>query len=88
MKIENIKKPFVLIGLGLVNILHGGLHLIQFLQSILLVNESVTHHDSGLDRILHNPIFALVWGLVGLMTLYIGIKDYIHHRKCKHKHGY
>jgi hypothetical protein len=47
------------------------------------------HHDESLlDKIMHNPIFALAMGLVGILTLVIGIKDYRHHRKCKteHKH--
>jgi len=26
---------------------------------------------------------SLVWALVGLSTLILGIKDYLHHKKCK-----
>jgi len=33
---------------------------------------------------LHNPYFAILWGIVGLFTLWIGIKDFIHHKKCNH----
>jgi hypothetical protein len=43
------------------------------------------HHDEGLvESILHNPVFAFVWGIIGLLTLWIGIKDFKHHNKCDH----
>lgn len=83
---KSIKKHVFLIGAGIINLLHGSLHLIQFLQSLLLVKESMSNHESKLDSFLHNPILSLVWGLIGLVTLVIGIKDFLHHKKCKHEH--
>ncbi len=87
----SIKKSIVLISLGVINLLHAILHTIQFIQSMLLVNAATfgsqhlhTHDETFIDSILHNPYFAIVWGLIGLLTLWIGIKDFIHHRNCKH----
>lgn len=34
--------------------------------------------------LLHSPYFAILWAIVGIFTLWIGIKDFIHHNKCKH----
>lgn len=83
-----VKKSVIIIGIGIINLLHGGLHIIQFIQSLILVKESMSQHkDEGIiDTILHNPIFAFVWALIGLTTLWMGIKDFRHHRKCNHKH--
>jgi hypothetical protein len=74
------KKSFLLIGLGGINILHAGLHLLQFIQSIILVTNS--SHCEDEDGLLHNPIFNLIWAIVGLLTLYVGIKDFRHHNHC------
>jgi hypothetical protein len=35
-----------------------------------------------LDAVLHSPILSIVWAVIGLITLYIGIKDFMHHKKC------
>lgn len=76
------KKSVLLIGLGSINLLHAGLHLLQFLQSILLVTTNVCQHN-----IFTNPIFNLIWVFIGLFTLIIGIKDFKHHKKCNDKNG-
>lgn len=75
------KKSVLLISIGSINIIHALLHLLQFLQSLLLASNSLIPEDS----ILHNPIFGLIWGIIGLITLYIGIKDFNHHKSC-HSH--
>lgn len=87
---KGLKKSMVLIGLGLINLLHAGLHILQFIQSMILVRAAsfgpkVEHVDKSLiDAMLHSPYFAVLWTIVGLFTLVIGIKDFIHHRKCNH----
>lgn len=82
---KELKKSMVLIGLGVINLLHAGLHILQFIQSIILVRASMeTHHHGLFDTMLHSPYFAILWAIVGLFTLWIGIKDFIHHRKCNH----
>jgi uncharacterized membrane protein len=86
---QKIKRSLLFIGLGTINLLHAGLHIIQFIQSLFLVSMSVEHHhhhhdESFLETLLHNPIFALIWGIIGILTLIIGIKDFKHHNKCKH----
>lgn len=82
---KKFKSSIILIGVGLLNLLHASLHIIQFIQSIILVKESVSNHnhdESFIDSLLHNPYFAILWGLIGISTLIIGIKDYKHHKKC------
>lgn len=85
-----MKKYFILIFLGFINVLHAGLHLIQAFQSFILIKSSLNHEhdDNWIDKILHNPIFAVVWGIIGIFTLWIGIRDFIYHnkhKKCNHK---
>ena len=86
-----MKRSLVLISVGLLNFLHGAFHVIQFIQSMMLVAYSTNHdhhvHDSSfIDKMMHSPVFSIFWGAVGILTLVIGIKDYIHHKKCDHKH--
>lgn len=85
---KGIRKSIVIIGIGMLNLLHATLHIIQFIQSMILVKESMNEHsnETGIDAFLHNPFVAIVWGLIGLGTLWMGIKDFRHHRKCNHKH--
>jgi hypothetical protein len=45
------------------------------------------HHDGIIENIMHHPIFALLMGIIGILTLVIGIRDYRHHKKCEtHEH--
>lgn len=75
-----MRKYWILIGAGGLNLLHGLLHIFQFIQSIFLIGSS---HNEHLDNLLHNPILSLIWAVVGLATLIIGIRDFKHHKKCK-----
>ena len=76
-----MRKALLLIGLGGINILHGLLHLIQFIQSILLVGNILP--NNRIETILHSKVLTLVWAIVGIITLYIGIRDFTHHKNCK-----
>ena len=81
-------KSITLMGIGLLNLLHASSHILQFIQSALLVSTSVAHehnNDSWIETVLHNPFLNIVWGFVGIFTLYIGIKDFKHHNNCKRK---
>jgi membrane-bound ClpP family serine protease len=69
----------MLIILGLTNTIHGLLHLVQFAQSMLLL----TNNDK-IKHLIENPIFTAIMGIVGILTLIVGIKDFTHHKKCKH----
>ena len=79
-----MKKHLILISVGLLNTIHGSFHLIQFVQSIILVAYASEHHEehSGIEYIMHHPLFSFVMGIIGVLTLVIGIKDYRHHKKC------
>jgi len=84
------KRAIVLISVGFLNFVHGMLHVVQFIQSIMLVAYSTQHHhhpESMIDKILHHPVLAFVWAIIGLLTFVIGVRDFKHHRKCDaHKH--
>jgi hypothetical protein len=82
-----MKKSIGLISIGILNLLHASSHIVQFIQSALLVTTSVAHNhenESFIESLLHNPILNIIWALVGIFTLYIGIKDFRHHNSCKH----
>ena len=66
--------------IGSANVLHGGLHVLQFIQSVFLVVKSTQDHETGF---LHSPLWGLVWAALGILSLYIGIKDFRHHRNHK-----
>lgn len=75
-----MRKGITFIGIGLFNILHASLHIVQFIQSVILIGYST---ESPLaEKILDSPIFSLIMGIVGIVTLSIGLKDYFHHKKC------
>jgi hypothetical protein len=84
-----MKKAIILISVGILNLLHGMLHIVQFIQSLLLVSYSIETHnhdnESWIQHFLHNPFFAFFWAIIGVLTFIIGIKDYRHHKKCDHK---
>ena len=86
--LNKMKRSTILIGLGSLNFIHGILHILQFIQSVLLVSSSLKEDNhTGLDAVLHSPILSIVWSVIGLITLYIGIKDFRHHKKCR-KHDF
>ena len=84
-----MRKAIILISVGILNFLHGMLHIVQFIQSILLVSYSIEtdtrESESWIQHFLHNPFFALFWAVIGVLTFIIGIKDYRHHKKCNHE---
>ena len=87
-----MKKHIVLISVGVLNVLHGSFHIIQFIQSMFFVAYAThehTHDEGFIEQVMHHPIFALLMGIIGILTLVIGIKDYRHHKKCQtepHEH--
>lgn len=72
-------KSLILIGVGVANIIHAILHFVQFLQSVLWISTQ----NETIDEILHTPVFSVIWALIGILSLWIGIKDFNHHKKCK-----
>lgn len=82
-----MKKGLLLIGVGIVNLTHALLHIVQFIQSMVLVKVyafglNQPADDGIIHKIMHSPYAAILWGLIGVYTLVIGIKDFNHHRKC------
>jgi hypothetical protein len=69
-----MKSYTIAIGVGILNFIHGVFHIIQFIQSIILINETHEHHSVW---------FSILWASIGLISLVIGIRDYTHHKKCK-----
>ena len=87
MKIrENrILKSISIIGVGILQLFHSLMHIVQFVQSVLLLHNSYNEHDHNnfIDEIQHHPIFIILWIIVGILTLKIGIDDYIKHKRKK-----
>ena len=81
-----MKRNILLITTGLFNLIHAFTHVIQFVQSLFLFKLSVSEHEehSFLDELLHNPYLSLIWATIGIVSLVVGIKDMIHHKKCSH----
>lgn len=81
-----MKKNLMLIIFGFINITHGTLHIVQAIQSLLFITYISEHEhekESMIDSVLHNPIFGISMAFIGIITLVIGIKDFIHHKKCE-----
>lgn len=72
-----MKKILLMIAVGAFNTMHSMLHIIQFLQSVFLAADS---HE--LDAVMEHPAFTAVMAIIGISSLAVGIKDFIHHRKC------
>jgi hypothetical protein len=74
----------IIIAVGVLNLIHGGIHIFQFLQSVLLTYYSLNHTENEtMEKIMESPWMALLWGALGIMTLWIGIRDYKHHKHHK-----
>lgn len=69
-----MRKSLTLIGIGSLNFIHGVLHIIQFVQGILMGTGYHIHLDS--------PWMSILWVSVGVFSLWTGIRDYRHHGKC------
>ena len=72
-----MKKILLIIAIGALNTMHGLLHIIQFMQSVFLATAE------QLDIVMEHPAFAVAMSIVGISSLVIGIKDFMHHRKCR-----
>jgi len=79
-----MKSYKLIIAVGAMNVIHGGVHIFQFIQSFLLSYYSLSHKDGEwVHKIMENPWMGLVWGILGILTLYIGFRDYKHHKHHK-----
>jgi len=80
-----MNKYKTIILLGVLNVIHGGIHIFQFLQSMALAyyyNIEGREHN-WLHGILEHPVTGFVMGFVGFLTLGIGYRDYKHHKNNK-----
>lgn len=74
----------IIIAVGVLNIIHGGIHIFQFIQSMLLTYYSFSDTKSvWIEKVMESPWMGLLWGALGFFTLYIGYNDYKHHKKHK-----
>ena len=79
-----MKKHVSLIFLGVLNIVHGSMHIFQLIQSIFMASYAFDKKsDSWVHRLMENPWMGLVWACIGVTTLVIGIRDYKHHHHHK-----
>lgn len=80
MNLKNINKSSILL---ILTGLHSLSHVIQFIQSVLLISHGIlenSHHAH--DVWFNNPYFNIFWGIVGVASLIIGLKNI----KSKHSH--
>jgi hypothetical protein len=69
------------IAFGFFNLLHGGIHILQSVQSFLLTYFSLSGKNiEWIDRVMESPWMGLFWGLLGIATIWIGYRDYKHHK--------
>jgi len=90
---ESIKEyagSITLIGYGALNTIHGGMHVVQAMQSFYLASHSVVEHAHGehseglmhvIEESMHNPYAGLFFGATGVLAIYLGIRDRKHHKK-------
>lgn len=78
-------KSFALIGIGALNLIHAGFHILQVVQSAFLMTAALDHENQWIEKVLHSPYLAILWGVIGLLTMFIGIWDFKHHRDCADK---
>ncbi len=72
-----MKKILLIIAIGALNTMHGLLHIIQFMQSVFLATAE------QLDIVMEHPAFAVAMSIVGISSLVIGIKDFMHHTEAR-----
>lgn len=75
------KKSLILISAGLANLIHAIFHILQVFQSYLLF-KSNTNRDFA-HYLMDNPYMSIIWAIIGIATLLIGVRDFIHHKKCQ-----
>lgn len=71
-----------LIAIGALNLLHGLMHLLQFVQSIFMASYSFGLLTDGgwLHKLMENPLMGLLWASIGITAVIVGIKDYKYHK--------
>ena len=80
-----MKKVSTLLVLGLLNVIHGLSHLLQLVQSLFLASYSFDKpkEPNWITNIIESPCMGFVWLLIGALTMYLGIRDFKHHKKHK-----
>lgn len=72
---------------GTLNLIHGAYHLIQTIQSTYLtasnfIENSWKHgSDNSLEKIFHNPYMGILWGAIGIGSIYMAYLDGKNHKK-------
>jgi len=70
--IKNKKKGLVFLSIGILNFSHGAFHIVQAVQSFFLLSYSIEHKEHE-----HNVFFAFLWAFVGVVSIYLSIKEYL-----------
>lgn len=73
-----MKKKFTLfiVSMGIFQIIHGISHIIPFIQSIIFFSYlkiDMIHH------FFNNPYMSFIWAIFGILSLYIGWKEWKYH---------
>lgn len=80
-----MKKLGSLFILAILNVFHALIHLIQMAQSLFLASYSLDEckEDNWFHKMMESPWMSLIWLIVGILTIYLGIRDFKHHIKHK-----
>jgi hypothetical protein len=79
-----MKRYTTLIALGIINVLHGCMHIFQVIQSFFLASYSISgQKETWIHKFLENPYVGAFWAIIGIATIVIGVRDYRHHLKHK-----
>jgi hypothetical protein len=68
-----------LVIMGLFNLLHGLTHIMQFIQSMLMVA-----NIEWIDQIMESPVMSIIWVIFGIISIYLGWQDYKFHKNHQH----
>ncbi len=80
-----MKKVTSLVLLGILNIIHGFSHLLQLVQSLFMASYSLGNNkeDNWYHNMMESSWMGFIWLIVGGLTIYLGIRDFKHHKKHK-----
>lgn len=84
---SGIWKSLGLYTVGALNLIHGASHLIQAIQSTYLATSNFIENswkhgsDNSLEEIFHNPYMGILWGAIGIGSIYMAYLDGKNHKK-------
>lgn len=76
-------KQYRMLFLGIINVIHAMSHVFQVIQSFFLTSYSLNHEENWVHRLMESPWMSIVWITLAIVTIYLGIRDFKHHKQHK-----